>query len=300
MIVDAAVHPLMPDAEYAARLPSPWRDAMGLLPQPFGKLYEAPFPDADETDLAARVLTEADVAVLAPPTRGLLPNPRHLDAVARATNDWQADTWLTDPRWRGSVRVAVTDPPAAVAEIERHAGDGRFVQVAVPLRVHDHYGDERYFPIWAAAARHGFPVYVLDDLASASEPVRSPVGQPATWAENDALRALLSLVHLSSLVVAGVFGRLPDLRFVFGDGGAGLAAPLLWRLDKDWRSGRVEAPWLEEPPSATAARHAVFVTAPEDVTDAIVPTVWGSRLPFWDRVPRAGRPGTVGHLPRLS
>jgi predicted TIM-barrel fold metal-dependent hydrolase len=294
MIVDAAVHPLMPDAEYDRRLGAPWRHAMGLLPSPFGKLYEAPFPDtiAPHT-LAERIV--ADTAVLTPPTRGLLPNPEHLAAVARVTNDWLEDEWLGG-RFYGTARLPITDPAAAIAEIGRIASTPRYVGVAVPLRVHAHYGDERYFPIWEAAAAHGLPVFVLDDLASAAEYVRSPVGQPLSWAENDALRHLLPLVHLTSLVVAGVFGRLPGLRFVFLDGGADLVEPLLWRVDKDWRSGRVETPWLEELPSTIALRHAQFVATPSDTTTD--GAIYGSRLPFWDANPANGLPSI--DLPRIQ
>ena len=45
MIVDAAVHPLMPETELRARIPQPWRDHMNLVPQPFGKLFPPPVPE---------------------------------------------------------------------------------------------------------------------------------------------------------------------------------------------------------------------------------------------------------------
>ncbi|HTE64548.1 MAG TPA: amidohydrolase family protein [Solirubrobacteraceae bacterium] len=338
MIVDAAVYPLVPDDEYRDRLPRPWRDAMGLVPPPFGKLYEAPFADVadparggDPDAMADAVFGEqaVDAAVLSPLTRGLLPNPQHLTAVARATNEWLHERWLqSEQRWFGSIRLPVTDPVASVMEIERWASDARFVQVVVPLRVHEQYGGERYFPIWKAAAAHGFPVYVLDDLASAAELVRSPVGQPVSFAENDALRPLLSIVHLASLVVSGTFSRLPGLQFVFGDGGADLATPLLWRLDKDWRSGRVEVPWVTEAPSTIARRHAGFVTQGQDgrpdgehpdaalarVSQAETQLLYGSRRPYWDAVtpadacaplPASARPRVLGRnavdrMPRLA
>jgi uncharacterized protein len=308
-VVDAAVHPLVPDAAYGERLPNPWRLAMNLVPGPFGKLYEASVPDVadpaaagDEPALARTVLTDdVDAALLLPRGRGLLPNPEHLAAVDRATNDWLHEQWLQPPadeRWRGAIRLPVTDPVAAVAELERLAPVERFVAVLVPLRVHEPYGADRYLPIWEAAVAHDLPVFVLDDLASAAELVRSPVGQPIHFAENDALRTLLPFVHLASLVTSGTLGRLPGLRLVFADGGADLAAPLLWRLDKDWRSGRVEIPWVEELPSAIAWRHAAFVAQAQDGRpDGLSPSpelaqvsrlgeqlLYGSRRPGWDAV----------------
>jgi predicted TIM-barrel fold metal-dependent hydrolase len=321
MIVDAAVHPLMPDAEYRRRLPHPWVDAMGLVPGPFGKLYEAAFAEvadlaaaADPDALGEPVFATADVAVAAPPGRGLLPNPQHLAAVTRATNDWVAEHFLTGG-WTAAVRVPVTDPVAAVEEIERWAGEPRVVGIVVPLRVHELYGSDRYLPIWEAAAAHRLTVFVLDDLASAAEPVRSPVGQPVSFAENDALRPQLSIVQLAALVMAGTFERVSGLSFVFTDGGADLAAPLLWRVDKDWRSGRVEVPWITELPSAIARRHAAFIVQAQDgrpegkdlderlsdVTRRTAALLYGSRTPFWDAVaPGLDTDDAVARIPRLA
>ena len=48
-----------------------------------------------------------------------------------AINDWQIDAWVgPEPRLRGSIYVPQDYPEAAVKEIERRAGDPRFVQVS--------------------------------------------------------------------------------------------------------------------------------------------------------------------------
>ena len=52
-------------------------------------------------------------------------------ALWTAINDWQIDAWVgPEPRLRGSIYVPQDYPEAAVKEIERRAGDPRFVQVS--------------------------------------------------------------------------------------------------------------------------------------------------------------------------
>ncbi len=87
---------------------------------------------------------------------------RNLDlaaAYARATNDWQIAEWTGhDARLRASVVVSYEDPPAAVAEIERRAGDTAFAQVLLLTRTAEPLGQRKYWPIYEAAARAGLPV----------------------------------------------------------------------------------------------------------------------------------------------
>jgi predicted TIM-barrel fold metal-dependent hydrolase len=139
---------------------------------------------------------------------------------------------------------------------------------------------------------------VQDDLANGVEYPHSSVGQPLHFAENDALRPLLSIVHVASLITHGIHDRLPNLRFVFGDGGVDLAAPVLWRLDNDWRNGRVEVPWIDDLPSVIAGRFTRFVSQAQDGTaDGVHPAdalrrisqadsrlLFGSHRPYWDVV----------------
>ncbi len=75
-------------------------------------------------------------------------------ALAAAYNDWVAESWLTkDARLRGSVCVNVNDPESAAAEIDRVAGRPGILQVMLPP-LREGYGQKRYDPIFAAAARH--------------------------------------------------------------------------------------------------------------------------------------------------
>jgi uncharacterized protein len=308
VIVDCAIHPALSDEALAEAIGPPWNLADLAVPSLFGDQYEPPFdplvaPVEDVADAAfvARALLQAggrDAAILTPSTRGYFPNPQQAAAFARASNSLLQSRWLDDPaaegRFLGSIRVAVNDSRVAVREIETWAADTRFVQVVVPLRSLAPYGDERYFPIWRAAVEHGLPVFVHDDLGTLVEPTPTPVGYPRHFPEYHALRPTAAVVHLASLITCGVFGRLPELRFVFGDLGVDLARALLWRVDKDWRSDRVEIPWVTERPSSFPIDHVRFVSQPEDDPAAYADAsedvldewaslvVFGSRYPYWD------------------
>jgi predicted TIM-barrel fold metal-dependent hydrolase len=141
-------------------------------------------------------------------------------------------------------------------------------------------------------------INVLDDRATATELVRSPISQPVTFAEDDIMRPILAVIQLTSIVCSGVFDRVPDLQFVFNDGGINHATPLSWRLDKDWRSGRVEVPWIKELPSKICRRHGSFISQPGDnttegstpdaslaeISNAKGQLLFGSHLPYVDSV----------------
>jgi len=78
-----------------------------------------------------------------------------------ATNDWLAQEWLDrDPRLRASITVPLQVPELAVEEIERRAGDSRFVGVLVAVSNDVPLGRRRYWPVWRAAQRHGLPLVV--------------------------------------------------------------------------------------------------------------------------------------------
>lgn len=306
MIIDTSVHPVLRDAEMLPLLGQPWSD--GRLADPLGLRHPLPggglaAPPADAADPAsfARELAGrgVDAAVVSPLTRGLEANPQVAAAVARATNAWTAARWLGDGdgvRFFGAIRVPVTSAVAAGEEIAHWVDDERFVALAVPTRTFLPYGDEVYLPIWRAAAQLDMPVLVFDDIAAGVAHPETPVGTVRYFAERYAQAQFAAITHIGSLIASGVFDRLPRLRFVFGDGGVDLARVMLWRLEKDWRSGRVETPWVERLPSAYALGHLRFVARPEDgtsdgehpdeqlraITDAERLVLFGSHFPYWD------------------
>ena len=83
----------------------------------------------------------------------------HGDGVRRALNDWIAKEWLDrDPRLRASIVMPMQSTEYAVDEIERCAKDKRFVQVLVLAMQEVPLGRRQFWPIYAAAERHGLPI----------------------------------------------------------------------------------------------------------------------------------------------
>ena len=61
-------------------------------------------------------------------------------------------------RLRASIVVPAQAPLLAAEEIERCAGDRRFVQVLLPVACEMMLGRCYYWPIYEAAAQHGLPI----------------------------------------------------------------------------------------------------------------------------------------------
>src|SRR3954467_11229692 len=66
-------------------------------------------------------------------------------AIQRAVNEWQLAHWSDrDPRLKASILVGQRDAGAGVAEIERGAKPGRYVQINVSPRANEPLGRHRY------------------------------------------------------------------------------------------------------------------------------------------------------------
>jgi predicted TIM-barrel fold metal-dependent hydrolase len=318
MVVDACVHPALPQAtDLSLRLPAPYRGE--ILAVPGGGPYPVPVdehlagsypadgtaPGSSRALLAEQVLDGpgAAFAVLLPLTRGLVGDVQLDAAICAATNEWLAETWLDEPdggRYRGTIRVVPRSPHAAVAEIERWAGDPRFVQVGVPLESHVAYGEAMYYPVWEAAAAHGLPVAVHADRAGGALPAPTTQGYPMSFLEEFSQQPLYVMTHLCSLIAHGVFERLDRLVFVFADGGFDYVQTLAWRMDKEWRASRAEVPWVRKSPRFYLGDHARFVVRRSDgledpaefarfvelnALDRLL--LYGSSYPSWDHLPAA-------------
>jgi predicted TIM-barrel fold metal-dependent hydrolase len=239
-----------------------------------------------------------DGAILVPLTRGLIPEPDLGPAVCRATNEWLAAKWLDHPSLRdrvaGAVRIDPEDAAAAVAELDRVAGDSRFATVAVPLQGREPYGCRRYLPVWKKAAELGFTVTVVADGGCGINQFPTMAGYCDHYVEyNSLLPWTAAMVHLASFVGGGVFERIPDLRVVFLDGGADVVFPFMWRMDKPWRGVRNQVPWIEKHPTEYLADHVRFCVQRAEGAARPVPsltslaaelTVYGSRFPHWDAI----------------
>jgi predicted TIM-barrel fold metal-dependent hydrolase len=183
--------------------------------------------------------------------------------VARALNAWIAAEWLDrEPRLAASIVVPSQSPELAAAEIERWAGDRRFVQVLLLVGGDVPLGRRSLWPIYAAAARHGLPVGI--HAGSAYRYPVTPVGWPSHFAEDYLGQAPAFASQLTSLIAEGVFTKLPDLRVVLLESGVTWLPALLWRLTKYWRGLRIEVPWVDRSPAEIVRSHVRLTLQPFD------------------------------------
>lgn len=204
-----------------------------------------------------------DYAILSPlyPTGQGDQDPDFTTAMCAAANDWQLDAWVhRDQRLKASILVSYEDAEAAVAEIEQRAGDKSFAQVLLLTRTSEPLGRKRYWPIYAAAERHGLPV-AMHVFGYSGYPV-SGTGWPSYYLEEMTGHSAACQSAVTSLVLEGVFERFPDIRFVNIEGGFGWLAALQWRLDKHWSRLRAEIPHLKRPPSEYLRRQLWITTQP--------------------------------------
>lgn len=183
--------------------------------------------------------------------------------MCRAVNDWIAAEWLDrDPRLAASVVVPLEHPERAAEEIERRAGDRRFVQVLLLAMGEAPLGKRRYWPIYEAAQRHGFAVGI--HAGSTYRQAPSMIGWPAHYVEDVIAQSAGMQSQLMSLIFEGALSSHPDLRFVFMESGVTWLPSLMWRSDKTWRGLRMETPWLKEAPSALIRRQVRMTVRPLD------------------------------------
>jgi predicted TIM-barrel fold metal-dependent hydrolase len=190
-------------------------------------------------------------------------NPDAAAALAAAVNDWQSEQWLEpEPRLRAAIVVASQQPAAAVAEIERRAGDPRFVAVYLPVRSAVPYGNRLWWPLWEAVVRHG----LVAELHFGGSPGVAPTaaGWPSSWLEEYVDMASAFAAQLTSLVAEGAFDRFEGLRVSLIESGFAWLPAFLWRFDKGWRGLRREIPWTRRPPSEYVRDHVRVSLQPVD------------------------------------
>jgi uncharacterized protein len=331
VIIDSCIHPLCADKDDLRRyMREPWKSRS--FPGPERYFYPAPSGEyvaevdggtgesiaTDPKKLSRTIFKKEGVAkaILVPLTRGLLPDLDQSMAICRATNDWLADQWLGQEEggeFVGTIRIDPREPEQAVAEIKRWASHPKMVQVAVPLQAQRPYGNRDYLPVWQAAAEHGMPVLIQADGGSSIDYWPSPVGYYKLFLEYATLYPVNFSYHLVSLIAEGVFDRLKDFKIIFGDGGADLLAPLIWRMDKDWRPTRSETPWNSQMPSDYLRDHVRFLSnrfegpVEQDdwktwlsVSDMSDLTLFASKFPTWQYDPPSAAFQSLGNDTRRA
>jgi predicted TIM-barrel fold metal-dependent hydrolase len=184
-------------------------------------------------------------------------------AVARAVNDWVAREWLDrDPRLRASIVIPTQNVEFAVKEIERCAGDRRFVQVQVLAMQETPLGRRHWWPIYEAAERYGLPIGIHP--GSTYRHSVTSLGWPSYYIEDYAAYSQAFQSQLGSLVCEGVFTKFPNLKVVLIESGVTWLPGFLWRLSKFWRGVRSEVPWVDRSPAEIVREHVRMTIQPFD------------------------------------
>jgi predicted TIM-barrel fold metal-dependent hydrolase len=286
--IDVGAHLQWPSgAEVMGYLPVEWQDYVGRpgsLPGGWGarpihldSSYQAPgAPKAirppgtigeSEKPLGGTtlMLQEAGIYLAAEP------NPYLAREIARAANNWFLESFL-DGRADdvfGAAVVAAQLPDEAAAEITRLGTERRIAAVLLgSASLGRPFGHPVYQPIFDAAAEFDLPVVLHADGDAVLESVARPsaAGRPATYAELRILSAQSLMTHLASLIANGSFERRPGLKVLLHGGTMTWLAPLLWRLDANYKALRREVPWLKRLPSEYAREHVRVSTYPIDTT----------------------------------
>jgi len=169
-------------------------------------------------------------------------------ALCAAVNDWTAHELLDrEPRLRASILVPMHNPTLAVAEIERKAEDRRFVQVLMLAMGEMLLGRRIYWPIYAAAEKHGLAIGI--HAGSTYHHAPTAAGWPAHRLEDYVAQSTAFESQLLSFLAEGVFQKFSALKIVLIESGFTWLPTLLWRTSKTWRGVRPEVPWIDRPPA---------------------------------------------------
>jgi predicted TIM-barrel fold metal-dependent hydrolase len=184
-------------------------------------------------------------------------------AMCSAVNDWIAKEWLDrDPRLRASIVVPAQSPMLAIEEIERLAGDDRFVQILLPVGLEMMLGRRYYWPLFEVAQRHKLPIGLHAGTMYRHAPTSN--GWPTHFLQDYVSNTQTFEAQLLSLLYQGVFGKFPDLTFVLLESGVTWLPGLIWRAVKTWRGVRPEVPWVKESPAELIRRQVRLTVQPID------------------------------------
>lgn len=225
------------------------------------------------------------------------PNERLRAAICRAYNDWTLEKWVRPHTcFKGSIIVPAQSPHVAAAEIHRLGADPGMVQVLMPSAAQIPYGQQFYWPIYAAAVEYDLPVAIhvgAEGVGIANAP--TSVGYPATYLEYHTDHSLTMMAHCVSLVADGALNEFPTLKFAFIEGGVCWAPHVMWRLDRAYHRFKSEVPYLKRLPSEYILDHCYFSTQPieeaEDDTHLLQmldmlhaerTVIFASDYPHWD------------------
>lgn len=233
------------------------------------------------------------------PTIGILPWPIEdtglLNAYARAYNTWQAEFFQEAPdRVIPVALLNLVDIDTAVDELERCLDLGFRGVFLPPETVGGHKpGSPHFDPLWERCAEAGVPLcmHVIVRFGGPAVPFASWHEAGANMLFSFSLGAPGQLMPcLTSMITDGVFDRIPDLKVLCVEAGAGWAPYLMDRLDEKAEFfADTLAPPLQLRASDYIRRNCWFVAEPAERTIGATldlvgedRVLWGSDYPHID------------------
>lgn len=284
-LVDCDIHPTLTMPELQKRISERWRrhlERFGRRTPMITEFYprtanagfrldswpEGPggFPGSDLGLLQTQLLDEFDIDYGILNSLGLLnchEVPELAAEMARALNDWMVEWMDEEPRLLGAMVVPYEYPDLAVKEIERCAGDPRWVQLIFPDSAEDPLGSRKYWPIYEAATGHGLPVAVH----TAGYWPHLDTGWPSYYLEEHVANSMRMQSQLTNFICEGTFTQFPDMRLVLTEAGVAWTVPLTWSLDSAWEQLREDSPPIDRRPSEIVREHVWFTTQPIEEPD---------------------------------
>ena len=129
-------------------------------------------------------------------------------ALCAAVNDWTAKELLDrEPRLRASILLPAHNPALALREIERLAPDRRFVQVLLLAMGEMLLGRRTYWPIYAAAEKHGLAIGI--HAGSTYHHAPTPSGWPAHRVEDYVAQSAAFEIPAAELPDRGRVSEVP-------------------------------------------------------------------------------------------
>ncbi|HEY8596667.1 MAG TPA: amidohydrolase family protein [Devosiaceae bacterium] len=239
-------------------------------------------------------------------------NPDLAVAVCQAMNEWQRVRWTSqDQRLKASILVPIEQPEVAAQIIEGWADTPDFAQVLLLTRTADPLGRRRYWPIYEAAERHGFPVAIHVFGSPGHAP--TPAGWPSYYLEEMTSHSAACQGMIASFVAEGVFERFPTLKIVSLEGGFAWLPSLEWRMDRAFDRFRSEMRHLKMRPSEYLRRNLFVATQPIEEPErrrhlmeiiewiGVERIMFSSDYPHWDfDDPARVLPGRIGSEARTK
>ena len=157
-----------------------------------------------------------------------------------ALNEFMVHEWLDlEPRFFCTLQVPMEHPKLAVAEIERYRNDKRFVQILMSGHQEAEIGDQKYWPIYEAAADAGLPLGVHHGNDPRG---RHGTGYPSYYTHEHIGYAYTLTALALSMITEGVFEEFPKLQVVSIEAGISWATGLQWEMDTTYEMlGREQA-----------------------------------------------------------